>query len=194
MLYTQKTLITVLFLQVRSNFVRIYVLYFSGTPLSQVVYISRFFGNIKKAVECRIVFAEKILNKNKSGTDKLSTSSIYPQYPKKWRSSPDPDWKIFCQPYHREAQSGPPWHPPFWRRRDAGDRIDQNLKSIVGIAWIHGNPLPRPLWSLSSSPMTYSMHLPPWQRRYCGWEEDISCTAPRCPWLVVEVPDPLPCR
>ena len=43
-----------------------YVLYFSGTPLSSVLYFSRFFNNIKKSVECHTVIFQ---NKPRTRTD-----------------------------------------------------------------------------------------------------------------------------
>ena len=50
-------------------------MYYSGAPLSQVLYFLRFSKILKSLWSAVLYFVEQILNKKKSGTDKLSTCS-----------------------------------------------------------------------------------------------------------------------
>ena len=70
----------VLFLRVHSNFVRICVLYFSGTPLSQEQYFCDFSRILKCLWSAVLYFSEQIMNKSKSGTDRSITRLITPHW------------------------------------------------------------------------------------------------------------------
>ena len=105
--------------------------------------------------------------------------------PGRWIYLTDMYWKLHRWPYCRRVQSGPSWYPPYWRRRDAGDRTSRTWKRIGGIYRICGRSLPRLLWCSLLSPMMYPAPLPPWLRRGRGREWNAPtrrCVVPGWQW------------